>query len=86
MASEAIGGMKNATPTQGKSSGSRQKASDAFRTSAQLLRLRADDLDQIADALDRCVPRGTDGSDSHEYIGVGSSAEQALWQLALNIR
>ena len=66
--------------------GARQSARDTLRDAAKRLRHRADGLDSIADALERCVPVATDGREGHPHIGVGSSAEIALWELAISIR
>ncbi len=77
--SESMSGMSGAS--------GRQKASDALREAAKRLHRRASGLEDIAVALDRCVPTSLeDGSEGHPHIGVGSAAEVALWDLAGSIR
>lgn len=65
----------------------RQSANHALRDTAAFLRKRAEGLEAIADALERCTPSGTeDGREGHPHIGVGSDAEIALWSLAFDLR
>jgi hypothetical protein len=74
--SESIGGASG-----------RQPATDVLRLAAKRLRTRAEGLDAIAAALKRCTPPSTeDGSESpYPHIGVGSSAEIAIWELACSL-
>lgn len=71
------------TVSNQESTGNRQPASHALRDAAERLRSRASDLEAIADALERCTPEaGFNESDGPPFIGVGSSAEIALWRIA----
>ena len=60
--------MSDIAGTRGPEGGQRQAAWDAMREKAKRLRRAADELEQIADSIERDVP-------------VGSRAENELWRL-----
>lgn len=69
----------------------RMKATDVLRQNAKRLRDKACGLEQLANTIDEIekasLVASLDGGESHiPYIGVGSAAEVALWEMACGIR
>ncbi len=67
----------------------RQSAVNALRDRAKRMIQNGQQLMSLADQLDaieRSATQGTDGEGKHPYIGAGSDAEEALWELITSYR
>ena len=66
----------------------RMKATDVLRDRASMLMRRANGLKQLADQLDLIAESAAskDGGEDGPHVGVGSQAEEALWEMACSIR
>lgn len=85
--------MKNEKPSKEyylESQPMRETAISALRTRGEQILRRGRQLIALANALDeiqKSATEGCNGSDGrHPYIGVGSDAEEALWELITSYR